>query len=185
MKHIVFLLEEISMKAVLDEILPSILPDGCTFHTIKHEGKTDMEKSIPRKLRAYRIPEVQFVVLRDQDNSDCKQVKQRLLQLCFEGGRTDALVRVVCHELESWFLGDLSAVEKAFNYKGIARKQEKAQFRNPDKLANPCEVLQKMVPEYQKYSGSKKIAKFMKIDTNCSLSFNAFIEGIRKIVAAS
>lgn len=185
MKHIVFLLEEISMKAVLDEILPSMLPEGYTFQTIKHEGKTDLEKSIPRKLRAFRIPGVQFVVLRDQDNSDCKEVKQRLMQLCFEGGRTDALVRVVCHELESWFLGDLSAVEKAFNYKGIARKQDRAQFRNPDRLANPCEVLQKIVPEYQKYSGSKEIAKYMNIDANCSLSFNAFIKGIRKLVVAT
>ena len=185
MKHLVFLLEEISMKAVLDELLPSILPERFTFQTIKHEGRTDLEKSIPRKLRAFRIPGVQFVVLRDQDNSDCKEVKRRLLQLCFEGGRTDALVRVVCHELESWFLGDLMAVENAFNSKGIARKQDKAQFRSPDRLANPCEVLQKMVPEYQKFSGSREIAKHMNIDANCSVSFNAFIEGVRKIILAS
>lgn len=184
MKHLVFLLEEISMKAVLDELLPSTLPEGVTFQTIKHEGKTDLEKSIPRKLRAFRTPGIQFVVLRDQDSSDCKEVKRRLLQLCFEGGRTDALVRVVCHELESWFLGDLVAVETAFNAKGIARKQEKAQFRNPDRLANPCEVLQKLVPEYQKFSGSREIAKYMKIDENCSVSFNAFIDGVRKILVS-
>lgn len=184
MKHIVFLLEEVSIKAVLDEILPSILPEDVTFQTIKHEGKSDLEKSIPRKLKAFKMPGVKFVVMRDQDGGDCKILKQRLVQLCFAGGRTDSLIRIVCHELESWFLGDLSAVEAAFNVRGLAAKQDKAQYRNPDKLGNACEILKRLVPEYQKLSGSREIAKYMNINYNRSDSFNVFIEGIRKIIAS-
>lgn len=47
---IVFLLEEKSMKYLLDGILPYILPDGVRFITIPHEGKSDLQKSIPNKL---------------------------------------------------------------------------------------------------------------------------------------
>lgn len=48
---IVFLLEEKSMKYLLDGILPYILPDGVRFITIPHEGKSDLQKSIPNKLQ--------------------------------------------------------------------------------------------------------------------------------------
>jgi hypothetical protein len=184
MKHMVFLLEEISMKAVLDQILPSILPENVTFQTIKHEGKSDLEKSIPRKLRAFRIPDVQFVILRDQDSGDCHEIKQRISQLCFEGGRTDILIRIVCHELESWFLGDLLAVEKAFDLRGLARLQDKSKFRNPDKLGNPSNELKKIVPNYQKLGGSKEIAKHLNIRNNRSISFNVFIDGLCRILAS-
>lgn len=48
---IVFLLEEPSMKVALEGLLPRILP-GENFRLIAHEGKQDLAKSIPRKLRA-------------------------------------------------------------------------------------------------------------------------------------
>lgn len=170
------------MKAVLDEILPSILPENVTFQTIKHEGKTDLEKSIPRKLRAFRIPNVQFVVMRDQDSGDCVKVKERLLQLCFEGGRTDTLIRIICHELESWFLGDLAAVEEAFKVKGLATKQDKSKFRDPDRLGNPSDILKRIVQGYEKLSGAREIAKHLNSRNNRSASFNNFLSGIQKIV---
>ena len=52
MSELVFLLGEHSMKAFLDTLLPNILPPGINFRTISHSGKTDLKKSIPRKLRA-------------------------------------------------------------------------------------------------------------------------------------
>jgi len=61
---LVFLLEERSMKEFLRGLLPRILPAGCEFQLIPHEGKSDLEKSIPRKLRAWLEPEVRFVVVR-------------------------------------------------------------------------------------------------------------------------
>lgn len=47
MSRIVFLLEERSMKTLLDGLLPRFLP-GISFLCIPHEGKQDLEKSIPR-----------------------------------------------------------------------------------------------------------------------------------------
>ena len=95
---LVFLVEEASMRDTLNGLLPRVLPAGVTWQCIPHEGKSDLEKSIPRKLRAWKEPDVRFVVLRDQDSADCEKVKTRLVELCRQGGKADVLVRVVCRD---------------------------------------------------------------------------------------
>lgn len=49
---LIFLLEEPSMKYLLDSLLPRILPSDVDFQTIPHSGKRALERSIPIKLRA-------------------------------------------------------------------------------------------------------------------------------------
>ncbi len=109
MTKVVFLLEEESMRVLLEGFLPRIFPQ-LNFQCIHHEGKSDLEKSIPRKLRAWREPGVRFVVLRDNDGTDCVFLKQRLLKICSDAGRSDTLVRIVCEELEAWYLGEPDAL---------------------------------------------------------------------------
>src|SRR5208337_5287691 len=81
MRRIIFLLEEYSMKVLLDGLLPRLVP-GLQFLCVPHEGKQDLEKSVPRKLRAWREPGVRFVVLRDKDGGDCRELKRKLVSLC-------------------------------------------------------------------------------------------------------
>jgi hypothetical protein len=50
-KEIVFLLEEPSMREVLNILLPQLLPQHLEFQLITHKGKQDLEKAIPYKLR--------------------------------------------------------------------------------------------------------------------------------------
>ena len=185
MKQLVFLLEEESMKALLDVLLPQILPQGINFICIPHEDKQDLEKSIPRKLRAWQTPGTSFVIVRDKDQADCLEVKKRLVNLCAQAGRSDGLVRIACHELESWFLGDLAAVEKAFNIKKLAEQQCNRKYKEPDKLSNASEELEKLVKGYRKVSGAKKIAAYMTIDENYSHSFNCFISGVSCLIKPS
>ena len=84
---LVFLLEEPSMKYLLDELLPKILPEWVEFQTISHTGKRALERSIPRKLRGWNEPgDVRFVILHDQDGRDCRELKQSLLALCQDTG---------------------------------------------------------------------------------------------------
>jgi hypothetical protein len=182
MKQLVFLLEEESMKALLDILLPQILPQGVNFLCIPHEGKQDLEKSIPRKLRAWQTPDTAFVIVRDKDSADCIEIKRRLVNLCTQAGRSDSLVRIACHELESWFLGDLAAVEKAFNIKKLAEQQRNRKYKEPDKLSNASEELGKLVKGYRKVSGAKNIAAYMTIDQNHSHSFNCFISGVSNLI---
>lgn len=167
------------MGEVLKIILPAILHDTATYQLVPHEGKHDLEKSIPRKLRAWRTPHVRFVIVRDQDSADCRIVKQRLVDLCAPAGKPDSLVRIVCPHLESWFLGDLAAVEKAFHRPGFSKHQLSRKFRNPDVLANAEQELKKLTPTYQKISGSRAIAPHLSLDNNQSKSFKNFISGIQ------
>jgi hypothetical protein len=182
MKEIVFLLEERSMLEMLQVLVPSLIPSGVQCRFIPHEGISDLEKSIPRKLRAWVDADARFVVVRDKHSADCKKVKQNLLRLCKEGHRPDTLVRIVCHELESWFLGDLAAVEKAYCLRGIAKRQEQAKYRTPDRLTNAEQELRRLTPRYQKIDGSRRIAPFMSIRDNKSHSFGVLIDGIRRLV---
>ncbi|MGK7931540.1 MAG: DUF4276 family protein [Microcystaceae cyanobacterium] len=177
---LVFLLEERSMKELLENLLPRIIPTNITFICIAHEGKQDLEKSIPRKLKAWET-KTQFIILRDQDSGSCFKIKEQLLDLCEKGRRKDSVVRIVCRELESWFLGDLLAVEKAFK-KSVSHKQNHKKFRNPDKLNSAKQELRRLVPEYKPISGSRAIAQYLDLKNNTSKSFQVFIDGLNKII---
>nr|WP_106790324.1 DUF4276 family protein [Massilistercora timonensis] len=180
---LVFLLEEASMKAVLDIILPQILPESVTFRTIPHCGKSDLEASIPHKLKAWREPDTRFVIVRDQDNGDCMEIKSALKKLV-EPYKRKVLIRIVCKELEAWYFGDLMAVSKAYgkNVQGLARK---SRYRIPDKINNPKKELKALFPKHQQLSGARKIAVHMNIENNSSESFNQFISGVRKLAVSS
>ena len=177
MNRVVFLLEEASMRALLEGLLPRIFPD-MVFQFVIHEGKSDLDRSIPRKLRAWREPGVRYVVLRDNDGGDCEHLKQRLLQSCQEAGRPDTLVRIVCQELEAWYLGEPDALAEAFgneNLRGIGRK---ARFRDPDTVQQPSKALRRLVPEFQKVSGARAMASFLSREGNRSKSFQVLLSGL-------
>jgi len=170
------------MLEVLKVLVPRLMPDGVRCRFVPHEGIKDLELSIPRKLRALSHADAEFVVVRDKHSGNCKAVKEHLSNLCRQGGRPKTLIRIVCHELESWFLGDLAAVGKAYNHRGIAKRQLKAKFRNPDRLANAAQELCRLVQGYQKIGGSRRIAPHMNIHKNKSHSFHVFVNGIRQLV---
>ncbi len=181
MTRLVFLVEERSIAEVLNALLPRLLPVGVAHQVVPHEGKSDLEKSIPRKLRGWKEPGVRFVVIRDNDGGDCIALKNRLSTLCAESGRGDTLVRIVCQELEAWYLGDLRAVDLAYRTSTLARQQGTKRFRNPDALSSPSQVIQKLVTGHQQIAGARAIAPHLNIETNRSRSFHAFIEGVRRL----
>lgn len=180
--NLVFMLEELSMKEFLDGLLPRILPEHVRYTLVVHEGKTDLEKSLPRKLRAWRIPNSHFIVVRDQDAGDCHVIKARLQRICETAGRSDTLVRIACRELEAWFLADLAAVGATFQQKGLSALQDKEKFRQPDLLGSPSRELAALVPSYGKVAGSRGLGPALDIDNTRSPSFKHFINGVRRLV---
>ena len=68
------------MDAVLRNLLPKLCPE---FHEyehwliIHHQGKSDLERSYPRKMKEWREQGVRFIILRDNDGADCLALKQR------------------------------------------------------------------------------------------------------------
>lgn len=181
-KHIVFFLEERSAKALLDTLLPRLLPpDAFSFHCIPFDGKSALQRRMPRKLCAWQKQDT-FVVLHDQDSGNCNTLKTKLTGLCAEAGKPDTLVRIACRELESWYLADLCAVEKGLEVKGLARHQDSSKYRDPDRQPNPAKTLQQLTSnKYQKVAGSRAIGPHLDLNNTRSASFRNFITGVRRI----
>jgi len=97
---LIFLLEEPSAKEFLEHLLPRLLPATVSFKCIAHEGKSDLEKRIIYKLNGWKEDNVKFVILRDQDSSNCHDIKQKIINICKRSKHKDTLIRIACHE---WF----------------------------------------------------------------------------------
>lgn len=183
MKELVFFLEEASAQAMLQGLLPRLLAPDIRFRLIAFEGKQDLEKQLVRRMRGYVNPQARFIVLRDQDSApDCALVKRRLLALCGEAGREAmSLVRIACRELETIYLADLVAVERALGLAGLSRQQGSAKFRQPDRLGSPSEELAKLTKgAYQKVGSSRLIGPELDLRNERSATFKNLVSGIKR-----
>lgn len=184
MSEVVFFLEEPSAQAMLEGLLPRLGVSLDTVRFVVFEGKSDLEKQIERKLRAWLTPDTRFIILRDQDSGDCTVIKEGLVVKCKHAGRPTTLVRIACRELESWYLGDLIAVEMALGIKNLARHQVTAKFRQPDRLGSPSLELRQLTSNrYQKIGGSRAIGPHLSLTENGSHSYQIFISGLRRFLA--
>lgn len=180
---LVFLLEEPSAREMLEGVLPSVIPVDIQVRYIVFQGKQDLEKQMVKKLRGWKTPNTFFVIMRDQDNGNCMEIKEDLVQKCREAHQENTLVRIACTELETFSLGDLQAVERGLDIPHLSRKQHDRKFRNPDLLNKPSDDLRYITKDkYQKISGSRAIGPYLRTDgSNLSCSFNVLIRGIRDI----
>ncbi|WP_082853042.1 DUF4276 family protein [Bordetella ansorpii] len=182
--RIIFLLEEPSMRTLLDAWLPRLFPgwvDGVHFQCIPHEGKTDLDRSISRKLAAWRIPGDRFVVVRDNDAADCMKLKANLRERCEQSGRKDTLIRLVCQELESWYLGDLAALARAFDVPKIDSPANRKRYAEPDSWQKPSLEVKRLAPAFQKSSGARAMALHLNPGANRSHSLRVFESGVRRM----
>ncbi len=185
MARIEILVEEKSMEELLRIFLPSVLSQhwqlDSNYFIRSFDGKNDLQKSIPKKVKAFSNwhEPIGVVILQDQDGADCKILKNKLVDLITSNGSLPFLIRIVCRELESWYLGDFQAVERAYpNFKS-SNYVNKSKFREPDKC-NASDELKKILPEFQKVTTAKKIAPYLNINTNKSDSFQQFLVGIQR-----
>ena len=144
--HLVLLIEEPSMEAFLQTLLPRLLPSGRTFEIHAFQGKQDLLGKLPARLRGYQhwLPaDWRLPVLVDQDDDDCRELKADIEQAAAGAGllsRTTAgerpwqvANRVVIEELEAWYFGDWEAVHGA--YPGVSRTvPQQARYRDPDAI---------------------------------------------------
>jgi len=181
--RIVFLLEEPSMKTLLQGLLPRLFPGWVEhqhFMCISHEGKSNLDKSIQTKLKAWRVPGDRFVILRDNDNSNCVNLKARLHNICEVSGRPDTLVRLVCQELESWYVVDIEALALAFGPLPDTSALRK-RFVEPDTWQKPSREIERLIPEFQKGMGARLMAQHLRASGNLSRSFNVFVDGLKRM----
>jgi hypothetical protein len=181
MMTLVCFLEEQSAKAMLQGLLPRLLPSEIIIKYVVFEGKGDLEAQLVLKLNKWLTPNTVFLVMRDQDAGDCVTIKSNLRSLCDKAGRSDALIRIACHELESFYFGDLAAVGRALSIDSLEKYRNKARYRIPDNIISPSSELKRISGNtYQKVSGSREIGKAMSLTDNKSHSYNVLLNGIKK-----
>ena len=178
---LVCLLEEPSAEEMLKAILPKILNEKINVKYIVFKGKQDLENNVIRKIKNWQTPDSCFLIMRDKDSGDCIRIKNDIKEKVKQTGKSDCTcIRIACHELESFYLGDLKAVCSGL---GVAIKagQESRKYRQPDTLANAAEELIKITgKKYSKLRGSRSIAPYLKLDgSNKSHSFNVLLDGVK------
>jgi hypothetical protein len=181
---LVILTEEPSMKVTLEALLPKLGIDPAGVTIIAHQGKSDLEQSIPRKLKAWKTPKARFLILRDNDRApDCRQVKAQLARLAADAGKAGATtVRIVCQELEAWFLADRAALVAA-GYLG-AGKQPAFLRKDPDAISHPVREMEQLRPGYGKIAGARDIAPHLDLCNNRSTSFRSTVQALRVLAGA-
>ena len=180
--NLAFFLEEPSAQEMLKGLLPRVLPSQVAVQYVVFEGKHDLDKNLVRRLRGWRKPDTTFVVLQDQDAADCKALKQRLMGKCEEAGKQAAVVRIVCRELESWYFGDLPAVEVGLGLDNLRRHARRSRYRVPDAIDSPASELKKITHgAYQKVGGSREIGLRMSTEQNTSHSFQVFMSAVKRL----
>lgn len=180
---LVILTEEPSMKTTLEHLLPKLGVDRDTVTIIAHDGKSDLERSIPRKLRGWQVPDARFLILRDNDRGNCHARKAHLANLVAGAGKTgETKVRIVCQELEAWFLADIPALISA----GYLAAGKKPSFsaKDPDMIDYPVQEMKRLRPGYGKSIGANDIAPHLDVENSRSACFRNTIQAIRDLITA-
>jgi hypothetical protein len=213
--HIEILVEDSSGEKLLQYLLPQLLGSVGQTHTWRlhsYKGigripkglgtKADPTKRIlldqlPRLLRGYgRTPGIDaIVVVLDTDNRDCKGFLKELKALAeVSAPKTTTLFRLAIEEMEAWYLGDRSAVLKAYPRAKPAVLNGYAQ----DSICGTWETLADAVypggagaikkkgwplPGQMKHEWAERIGPRMVLDRNLSPSFCKFRDGLRDLAA--
>ena len=196
--HLEFLLEERSTETFLQELLPRVLPEGCTFNCHVFEGKQDLLRKLESRLRGYKYwlsADRRLVVVLDRDNDDCHALKMRLERAAADtdlltrsqarGEPWQVVNRIAIEELEAWYFGDWEAVRQA--YPGVAPNvPQKAGYRDPDAIRGGAwEAFERILKSrgyfrtgLRKIEAARTIAPHIDPTRNRSPSFRVFHDAL-------
>ena len=145
-ESLIVLVEEPSMEAALELILPNILREGVRFEIRQFQCKDELLKRLPERLKGYAkwLPEsARILVIVDRDSDNCIALKRRLEAIsaaahlgtksCPLNGRVHLINRIAIEELEAWFFGDWEAVRQAYG-RIDPNTAAKAPYQSPDAI---------------------------------------------------
>jgi hypothetical protein len=181
---VVFFVEEDSMKAFLENFLSRLGISTTAYNISVFEGKNQLKKNLTPKMNQWRLPNTQFFVLMDNDNKpNCKDVKLALFKQCEEANRPDTIIRLVCQELEAWYLGDLTTVSNYYNQpiKLPTLKQITQQNIKPDSVDKPSELLKQQFLNFKKGDLARYMGKHITLEGNSSVSFGYFVQSLKTV----
>ena len=196
-----FLVEEPSMEAFLEEVLPRTLTNR-QYRIIVFRGKQDLKKNLVSRLRGYKRflqQDCRIFVLVDRDDDDCRELKAELETCAAEGGLVtrsqgggawQVVNRIVVEELEAWYFGDWQAVRQAWprvspNIPGQAR------YRDPDAIkGGTWEAFERILQRagyfkagLAKIEAARAVGAYIDPSRNRSRSFTAFRDALAEAVS--
>ena len=195
------LVEEPSAQEAMRYVLPRIIGNRAEFKVINMRNKSRLLRDLPARLRAYKKriekgEDLRIVVLVDRDQDDCEQLKRELERIAREAklstkarpdtrGQFLAVNRIVVEELESWFIGDTTALRLAFP---SLPNQFPGHFRQPVN-GGTWERLHRFLKKhgiyrgtYPKIEAARKIAPHIDPARNRSTSFRQFCSGVEALL---
>lgn len=201
-KHLEILVEEPSMEAFLQAMLPRHLPMDCTFEVFAFQGKADLLQKVGQRLAGYAnwLPiNHRVIILVDKDNDDCRLLKKTINDAAIRAklstksssldGSWVVLIRVVIEELEAWYFGDWEATRTAYPRvpMSIAKKRE---FRDPDLIpGGTWEALERVLNRsgyyrngLRKLEAARVVGQYFDVDRCSSSSFRCFWQGLTSFV---
>lgn len=179
-KDIIVLVEEPSAYEIVRAISAK-LEIGERVLALKHQGAGDLERSLTNKIAKDPFPNTKFLVLRDADGKDCIALKKKLLAMAPNSRRQRTKVRIVCQELEAWYLAQPTALRSA----GLLKKALPRSIlaTDPDTIADPKRRLLQHIHDRGQIDISRKIAPFLDPASNKSRSFSHFVSALRALAA--
>lgn len=213
--HIEILVEDSSGEKLLSVVLPQLLgphaePHTWRLHPYRGIGRipkglmtsADPTKRIlldqlPRLLRGYgNSPGVDAVVIvLDADKRDCKAFLNELKSVANScNPKPHTLFRLAIEEMEAWYLGDQSALFRAYpraNREILKRYIQDSACDTWELLADAIypggsTAIKKVgwpLPGQIKHKWAEEIGPLMMPDNNISPSFGKFRDGLRRLVA--
>lgn len=199
--HFEILVEEVSMKAFLDALLPRMLPKECTFKVFPYGGKCALIRKLGDRLNGYAswiTSQHRIVVIVDRDSDDCEDLKSRLEEICnlaglrsrsvAEGDEWQVVTRIAVEELEAWYFGGWPAVCAAFP-RVSPKIPDRASYRNPDAITGGTwEAFERILQRHGyhkqgllKVRAATEIGKNFDWKCNRSHSFAVFRDAILEV----
>ena len=202
-RRLEFLVEDPSLEAFLQELLPRLLPADCSFEIRVFRGKRDLMRRLESRLRGYRnrpSGEFRLVVMVDRDHDDCRTLKAELEDAAAAAGphtrtqsggdRWQVVNRIVVEELEAWYFGDWEAVRSVFP--GVSSTvPNQARYRRPDAIrGGTWEAFERILQRHgyfriglRKIEAARSIAPRIDPKRNSSPSFAAFRDALAEATA--
>jgi hypothetical protein len=199
-EHVEFLLEEESMMAFLNGLLPRAFPE-LDYQCHPLGGKNEFLKRVPQRLKGYAtwIPETwRIIVMVDQNGQDCHTLKTKLEDFAQTSGlptmtrprgeQAIVINRIVVPCLEAWYFGDWEAVHQA--YPRVPEEiPRKALFRKPDAIPNPKQSLEQIMKKagyfrtgFREKEAAENISPYLEPERNTSHSFQVFYRTLQSIL---
>ncbi len=204
MRYLYCHVEEPSMEALLETLLPPLVAERAEIDIINHGSKDKLLKDLPQRFRGYQAMsdslDLRILVLVDRDDGDCRDLKYELEKIAatrslstisapHHDGTFLVVNRIVVEELEAWFFGDLEATRSAYP-RLPETLLEKSKYRDPDAIrGGTWEALHREMQACGYYAGAfpkievaRSIAPYMLPARNRSGSFRSFMQGLEALL---